>query len=75
MLKIYRTKKWFPTVSHESDTRNRKLVSEIFWNLQACIHASHCYNPFQFSPKTAILLIIIIIIIKILLSGSYSVSV
>ena len=35
MIKIYGTKKWFLTVSHESDTQNRKLVSENFWNLQA----------------------------------------
>ena len=26
MIKIYRTEKWFPTVSHESDTRNRKFL-------------------------------------------------
>ena len=36
MIKIYRTKKCLPTVTHESDARNRKLVSENFWNLQAC---------------------------------------
>ena len=35
MIKIYRTKKWFPTVSHEFDTWNQKLVSQNFWNLQA----------------------------------------
>ena len=32
---IYRTKKWFPTISRVSDARNRKLVYENFSNLQA----------------------------------------
>ena len=35
MIKIYKTKKWFLTVSHESDTWNQKLASKNFWNLQA----------------------------------------
>ena len=36
MIKIYGNEKGFPTVSHETDTQTQKLVSENFWNLQAC---------------------------------------
>ena len=30
MIKIYRTEKWFPTASHETDAHEQKVVPENF---------------------------------------------